>query len=144
MKEKRYFFGRKLGENKCKIMVAAGSGYWKSIGKARPIINSFNHIVGLKKTLIFRQWNNSDASKIQWVMQEFRHFGSANFKVSKPKLDVWVVYRLFQRRRRPKRVEKINSKLLKTSMRIHSNFVNCRVEECCIKILFKWNYRGQF
>ncbi|KAF2322940.1 hypothetical protein GH714_032259 [Hevea brasiliensis] len=68
LKEKRYFFGRKWGndsENGCKK--AAGSGYWKPIGKGRQIVASFgNHI-------------------------------------AKMKLGDWVVYRVFQRKRRPRK-----------------------------------------
>ncbi|WCJ40186.1 NAC domain containing protein 41 [Euphorbia peplus] len=97
LKEKRYFFGRKFGNEKR---------------------------FGAKKTFIFC---HSDASKIQWILQEYHFLGAAtiphNIKASKSKLGEWVVYRLSQRRKRPKQQQRIHSKSSNTSEVFHSNFM---------------------
>lgn len=78
LKEKRYFFSRKWGndsENRCKR--AAGSGYWKPIGKGRQIVASIsNHLIGIKKSLIFCEGKNSNDSTTQWIMDEYHLVGS--------------------------------------------------------------------
>ncbi|KDP41816.1 hypothetical protein JCGZ_26834 [Jatropha curcas] len=139
LKEKRYFFSRKWGSDsenyRCKR--AAGSGYWKPISKSRQIIASLsNYVIGVRTTLIFHQGNkhsnNYYDSKTQWVMHEYRLVGSGTIpntkQVSKMKLGDWVVYRVFQRKRRPKKERIVISKpssssKLQTTMEERSDIV---------------------
>lgn len=77
MKEKkRYFFSNIRNESaiandgKCKI--AAGSGYWKPVGKNRQILASgTKQIVGIRKTLIFCEGKRGHETKTQWVMHQY-------------------------------------------------------------------------
>ncbi|KAJ9178862.1 hypothetical protein P3X46_010711 [Hevea brasiliensis] len=141
LKEKRYFFGRKWGndsENGCKK--AAGSGYWKPIGKGRQIVASFsNHVIGMKKTLIFREGKHSNDSTTQWIMHEYRLVGSGTIpnitQIAKMKLGDWVVYQVFQRKRRPRKHGNIisqpsNTNNIQTTHEVmRSSFMEFRMEE---------------
>lgn len=77
MKEKkRYFFSNIRNESaiandgKCKI--AAGSGYWKPVGKNRQILASgTKQVVGIRKTLIFCEGKRGHETKTQWVMHQY-------------------------------------------------------------------------
>ncbi|KAF2301842.1 hypothetical protein GH714_029792 [Hevea brasiliensis] len=139
LKEKRYFFGRKWGndsENRCKR--AAASGYWKPIGKDRQIVASLsNHVIGTRKTLIFCEGKHSNDSKTQWIMHEYRLVGLGTIpnltQAAKMKLGEWVVYRVFQRKRRPRKQGIIISKPSNTNQTTHEvnspSFVEFTMEE---------------
>lgn len=145
LKEKRYFFSRKWGndsENRCKR--AAGSGYWKPIGKGRQIVASFsNHVIGIKKSLIFCVGKNSNDSTTQWIMDEYHLVGSGTIpnitQVAKMKLGDWVVYRVFQRKRRPRKQGNLSkspntNNIQNTHEMIRSSFMGIRTEPsspCC-------------
>ncbi|KAF5479273.1 hypothetical protein F2P56_000108 [Juglans regia] len=113
LKEKRYFFGTKkrsgtVHESKCKR--AAGSGYWKPIGKYKQILDSkSNQTLGIRRTLIFCERKRSYGTKTRWVMHEFRlldsetNLGSTQVMMSKTEIEDWVVYRVFQRKKRPEK-----------------------------------------
>lgn len=73
LKEKRYFFRtRKRSNSKCKR--AAGSGYWKVIGKEKQILASDSNqaVLGIRRSLVFCERKCSNGSKTRWVMHEYR------------------------------------------------------------------------
>ncbi|KAF2322933.1 hypothetical protein GH714_032167 [Hevea brasiliensis] len=72
LKEKRYFFGRNWGmtvkTDARKLLVRLLEAYWQG----RQIVASFsNHVIGMKKTLIFREGKHSNDSTTQWIMHEY-------------------------------------------------------------------------
>ncbi|KAL5797239.1 hypothetical protein ACOSQ2_002059 [Xanthoceras sorbifolium] len=118
LKEKRYFFGKRngnVGGKNCKI--GAGSGYWKYIGKDRQIVGSGGNreAVGLRKTLVFCEGKRAHhETKTRWVMHEYRLImGTASTNLIHsthhlmfPEMELgaeWVVYRIFQRKRKTKK-----------------------------------------
>lgn len=126
MKEKRYFFSRKYGnDSENKMKKAASSGYWKPIGKGRPIIASFsNHIVGIRKTLLFREdkKHSNKESKTQWIMHEYHLIGSGINQVCKMRLGEWVIYSVFQKKRKPKKQSK-STRRTSEAMNNNSSFM---------------------
>lgn len=115
LKEKRYFFGRRNG-NVCdkNYKIGAGSGYWKYIGKDRQIVDSAGsrEPVGVRRTLVFCQGKRARETKtIRWIMHEYRLIrGTATTNLNSTHLmsemelgAEWVVYRIFQRKRKPRR-----------------------------------------
>jgi hypothetical protein len=76
LKEKRYFFRtrkRSSSEDKSKCKRAAGSGYWKPVGKEKQILASeSNQALGIRTTLVFCDRKCSNGSKTRWVMHEYR------------------------------------------------------------------------
>ncbi|KAK3183860.1 hypothetical protein Dsin_031146 [Dipteronia sinensis] len=109
LKEKRYFFGKRVGnvvsDNKnCKR--GAGSGYWKYIGKDRQIVGSVGsrEVVGVRKTMVFCQVKRArEITKTRWVMHEYRLINSTNL-MSRMELGAeWAVYRIFQRKKKPRK-----------------------------------------
>lgn len=133
MKEKkRYFFGNIRNENaiandsKCKI--AAGSGYWKPVCKNRQILASgTKQVVGIRKTLIFSEGKRSHETKTQWVMHQYHLVAIAtNPNLPQPvfKLVIigdWVVYRIFQRKKKPRRHGVVSSNNLNITKNSHKN-----------------------
>ncbi|XP_044503001.1 NAC domain-containing protein 83-like [Mangifera indica] len=109
LKEKRYFFMRNItgnvNDSKCKI--AAGSGYWKSIGKHKQIMasGSYKQAVGSRKTLVFRRGKpaNNPQTKTRWLMHEYRLLCPTTNLNSTHLMSDWIVYRIFQRKRKPKK-----------------------------------------
>lgn len=107
VKERRYFFssGKGFG-NKCRRVT--GCGYWKAIGKGIQIVASgSSRAVGMKRTLVFYEGKLGAGTRTQWVMHEYRLVGLGTAPSSTQKcveeMEDWVVYRVFQKRRRPKR-----------------------------------------
>lgn len=73
LNEKRYFFSSRKSVNENKSKRAAGSGYWKPIGKDKQILASgSNQAVGMRKALIFCEGKRSYGTKTRWVMHEYR------------------------------------------------------------------------
>ncbi|XP_044466974.1 NAC domain-containing protein 83-like [Mangifera indica] len=110
LKEKRFFFSNNRAgnakESQCKI--AAGSGYWKSTGKDKQIMDSESHkqAIGLRKTLSFRQGKSANQqyqNKTRWLMHEYRLLCPSTNPNSTHLLSDWKVYRIFQRKRKPKK-----------------------------------------
>ncbi|KAK2666080.1 hypothetical protein Ddye_004654 [Dipteronia dyeriana] len=109
LKEKRYFFGKRVGnvvsDNKnCKR--GAGSGYWKYNGKDRQIVGSVGNreVVGVRKTMVFCQVKRAyETTKTRWVMHEYRLITSTHLMSGMELGAEWAVYRIFQRRRKPRR-----------------------------------------
>lgn len=82
MKEKRYFFSSRYGNDgnnkKCKRVVV-GPGYWKPIGKEKPILASgTNQMVGMRQALIFCERKPCTDTKPRWLLHQFRLVGSAD------------------------------------------------------------------
>ncbi|XP_050231165.1 NAC domain-containing protein 83 [Mercurialis annua] len=135
LKEKRYFFSRKMGnesENRCKR--GSGSGYWKPKGRGRPIISSFgNHIVGIRKTLIFCEGKRSDESKTRWIMHQYHLVGTifSTPQVPKMRLGDWLVYRIFQKKNRPKKQGFIKSSKSSSTGEVimNSSFMEVAMED---------------
>ena len=72
VKEKRYFFSSRYGNdsnNKKRKRVVAGSGYWKPIGKEKPILASgTNQVVGMRQALIFCERKPCTDTKPRWLL----------------------------------------------------------------------------
>ncbi|KAI9176856.1 hypothetical protein LWI28_007890 [Acer negundo] len=109
LKEKRYFFGKRVGnvvsDNKnCKR--GAGSGYWKYIGKDRQIVGSVGNreAVGVRKTMVFCQVKRAhEITKTRWVMHEFCLINSTHLMSGTELGAECAVYRIFQRKRKPRK-----------------------------------------
>ncbi|KAH9791819.1 NAC domain-containing protein 83 [Citrus sinensis] len=133
MKEKkRYFFSNIRNESaidndgKCKI--AAGSGYWKPVGKNRQILASgTKQVVGIRKTLIFCEGKRGHETKTQWVMHQYHLVAIAtNTNLTQPVFKMviigdWVVYRIFQRKKKPKKRGVVSSNNLNITKNSHKN-----------------------
>jgi len=84
-KEKqRYFFCKKreVSSNEHRIKISSGDGYWKPIGKERPII-ACGKTFGIRRTLAFYETNKSSSycNKTRWSMTEYCLAGFASAKV---------------------------------------------------------------
>ncbi|KAG4382696.1 hypothetical protein AAZX31_14G126600 [Glycine max] len=75
---------------------ATNTGYWKTTGKDKEILNSAtSELVGMKKTLVFYKGRAPRGEKSNWVMHEYRiHSKSSSFRTNK---DEWVVCRVFRK-----------------------------------------------
>ncbi|KAK8593120.1 hypothetical protein V6N12_045206 [Hibiscus sabdariffa] len=110
LNEKRYFFSSRYGdESSKKRKRVAGCGYWKPIGKEKPILASgTNQVVGMRKTLIFCQRKRSNKANTRWFLHQYRLVGSVetfdpNSTQVKREMDGdWSVFRVFQRKRKAK------------------------------------------
>ncbi|CAB4275493.1 unnamed protein product [Prunus armeniaca] len=121
VREKRYFFYNKINANEIDdTKRAAGCGYWKPMGKERQIVDpESSEAVGIRKTLVFSQRKrryHETQTKTRWLMHEYQLLSS---QASKMELGNWVVYRVFQRKRKPQRSSDIipqpsNSKRTRT------------------------------
>ncbi|GAV88789.1 NAM domain-containing protein [Cephalotus follicularis] len=116
LKEKRYFFSKRKGNengNKCKRI--AGSGYWKPIGNNKQIIASVSkQVLGMRKTLVFYQGKCSHHdTHTQWIMHQYCLVGFLTLpksnQIVKMECGDWIVYRVFQRKRKPKKGQVVNS-----------------------------------
>ncbi|MED6196071.1 hypothetical protein PIB30_043845 [Stylosanthes scabra] len=75
---------------------ATNTGYWKTTGKDKEILNSVtSDLVGMKKTLVFYKGRAPRGEKSNWVMHEYRIHSKSAFRTSKQ--DEWVVCRVFQK-----------------------------------------------
>ncbi|KAK7377332.1 hypothetical protein VNO80_02755 [Phaseolus coccineus] len=75
---------------------ATKTGYWKTTGKDKEILNSVtSELVGLKKTLVFYKGRAPRGEKTNWVMHEYRIHSKSTFKIDKQ--DEWVVCRVFRK-----------------------------------------------
>ncbi|XVE84207.1 hypothetical protein DITRI_Ditri16bG0151700 [Diplodiscus trichospermus] len=123
LKENRYFFSTRScngGHNKRKRV--SGSGYWKPIGKEKPILASgSNQVVGMRKALIFCQRKRSDETKTRWLLHQYR-LAEAQMSTRELHGD-WVVFRVFQRNRQAKRHGVVSNK---------SETIDFTVEDCSV------------
>ncbi|KAJ6888998.1 NAC domain-containing protein 83-like isoform X1 [Populus alba x Populus x berolinensis] len=116
MEQERYFFSSKEAKypNGNRVNRASSSGYWKATGLDKQIVSSSwknNHVVGMKKTLVFYRGKAPHGSRTDWVMHEYRlvNLGvettDSNFpqtensaaQNSSLQMDKWVVCRIFQK-----------------------------------------------
>lgn len=75
---------------------ATNTGYWKTTGKDKEILNSVtSELVGMKKTLVFYKGRAPRGEKSNWVMHEYRIHSKSTFRNNKQ--DEWVVCRVFQK-----------------------------------------------
>ncbi|RDX81739.1 Protein CUP-SHAPED COTYLEDON 2, partial [Mucuna pruriens] len=81
---------------------ATNTGYWKTTGKDKEILNSVtSELVGLKKTLVFYKGRAPRGEKTNWVMHEYRIHPKSTFRTNKhsshTQQDEWVVCRVFRK-----------------------------------------------
>lgn len=72
--QERYFFSNKEAKyrNGKRANRSTSSGYWKATGSDKRFVSSrMNHIVGLKKTLVFHRGKPPHGSRTEWVMHEY-------------------------------------------------------------------------
>ncbi|KAH0973060.1 hypothetical protein GBA52_025216 [Prunus armeniaca] len=97
------------------------------MGKERQIVDpESSEAVGIRKTLVFSQRKrryHETQTKTRWLMHEYQLLSSqvnpTHTQASKMELGNWVVYRVFQRKRKPQRSSDIipqpsNSKRTRT------------------------------
>ncbi|KAJ8751944.1 hypothetical protein K2173_000690 [Erythroxylum novogranatense] len=112
VKERRYFFYKakdnEISQGKRKRSV--GSGCWKRAGKIKQVVASgSNQAVGTRKTLVFCDGKHSNETKTKWIMHEFRLGSSSTIsnsyqsKIPMVNSENWVVYGVFQRKRKPRK-----------------------------------------
>nr|AYD88052.1 NAC transcription factor [Macadamia integrifolia] len=129
LEQERYFFSTKEAKypngNRCNR--ATGSGYWKATGIDRKIVASkTNHVVGIKKTLVFYRGKPPHGSRTDWIMHEYRLAGPGSATLpcifpqkrnptqnSTMEVEDWVLCRIFLKRRSTKNDEEIFSQPLK-------------------------------
>lgn len=104
LNERKYFFSKRNGNEK-RYRRVDGFGFWKAIGKEKQIVASGgNKAVGIKSTLVFCEGNRHHVSRTRWIMHEYRLVGSETTPLQNSIMimDDWVVYRVFQKKRKPK------------------------------------------
>lgn len=75
LEQERYFFSTREAKypNGNRSNRATGSGYWKATGIDKQIVTSRgNHVVGMKKTLVFYRGKPPHGSRTDWIMHEYR------------------------------------------------------------------------
>ncbi|KAF8016877.1 hypothetical protein BT93_H2166 [Corymbia citriodora subsp. variegata] len=114
LRERRYFFSRRNGSSSVRecTRVGAGFGYWKYKAKSKQVLASDaagNQVIGMRKTLVFCEGKRSacDVAGTQWILHEFSLAGTReNSKLTTMAHagdENWAVYRLFQKKTKPKR-----------------------------------------
>ncbi|XP_072999703.1 NAC domain-containing protein 83-like [Typha latifolia] len=120
---------------------ATRSGYWKAVGKDKPIVASRSEkMVGTKKVFVFHEGKTSQSRRTEWVMHEFRLAASESRALSIPQrknashscmvqTKDWVVCRIFKKNRQLKKFDKemINQQCSSTQvLKIpDAKFINC-------------------
>ncbi|XWS43970.1 hypothetical protein CRYUN_Cryun15aG0004700 [Craigia yunnanensis] len=139
LKENKYFFSTRYGNdnnNKCKRV--AGSGYWKPIGKEKPILASgSNQVVGMRKVLIFSERKRSTEIKTRWVLYQYRLVGSVatldSTQMSTRELfGDWLVFGLFRRKRKAKKHGVVSNRSQTTSAVTMPSCIDFTVEDCSV------------
>nr|KJB70663.1 hypothetical protein B456_011G087700 [Gossypium raimondii] len=142
MKESKYFFSTRHDSyinNKCKR--AAGSGYWKPIGKEKPILASgTNRVVGMRRALIFCQRKCSNGTQTRWLLHQYRlvdpvpTLDSTQRSRSEMCGPDWLVFRVFQRKRsrRGKKHEVVSHKSETSSAMNMPSCIDFTVEESSV------------
>ncbi|KAK8556932.1 hypothetical protein V6N13_064921 [Hibiscus sabdariffa] len=97
-KENKYFFSTGNGnDSNKKRKRVAGSGYWKPVGKEKPILASgTNETVGMRKALVFCESRCSGETETNWLLHQYRLADSLATQMS---IGDWLVFRLFQIKR---------------------------------------------
>ncbi|XP_015866948.3 NAC domain-containing protein 83 [Ziziphus jujuba] len=119
--QERYFFSNKEAKyrNGKRTNRTTNSGYWKATGSDKRFVSSrMNHIVGLKKTLVFHRGKPPHGSRTEWVMHEYSLIDAAGSKTCTKTMEMhaqnslnqtenWVLCRIFMRKRNAKDGEEI-------------------------------------
>lgn len=107
LEQERYFFSTKEAKypNGNRSNRATHSGYWKATGLDKQIVTSKgNHVVGMKKTLVFYRGKPPHGSRTDWIMHEYRLLNSPPPTCSHSQgpvvpMENWVLCRIFLKRR---------------------------------------------
>ncbi|KAL8134546.1 hypothetical protein AgCh_009532 [Apium graveolens] len=104
-KEKKYFFYKRSWNHykKCRLSTSDGSGYWKALSKDKYICSTTGSIIGTKKSWVFHQGIYPHSSRTQWVMKEFSLVPSGSATLLNQKMEDWVIFCTYQRRRKGKK-----------------------------------------
>ncbi|PON91834.1 NAC domain containing protein [Trema orientale] len=120
LEQERYFFSTREAKypNGNRSNRATGSGYWKATGIDKQIVTSRgNHVVGMKKTLVFYRGKPPHGSRTDWIMHEYRLVTNPQTKPSNgaPEkntsqspvvpMESWVLCRIFLKKRGSKSEE---------------------------------------
>ncbi|XWS32601.1 hypothetical protein CRYUN_Cryun22dG0003800 [Craigia yunnanensis] len=137
LKENRYFFSTGNGNdsnNKCKRV--AGSGYWKPIGKEKPILASgSNQVVGMRKAFIFCEGKRSIETKARWLLHQYRLVGfvatlDSTQMSTRELFGEWLVFRVFQRKRKSKKHGVVSNKSQTVSAVTMPSYIGSTLEDC--------------
>lgn len=103
LEQERYFFSTKEAKypNGNRSNRATNSGYWKATGLDKQIVTSKgNHVVGMKKTLVFYRGKPPHGSRTDWIMHEYRLLPTSSHSQSPVvPMENWVLCRIFLKRR---------------------------------------------
>lgn len=109
LEQERYFFSQKEAKyrNGNRTKRTTNSGYWKATGSDKKIVSSRrNHIMGMKKTLVFHKGKPPHGFRTEWILHEYRLvyagdtdciFPQINNSIqnSLAQMENWVLCRLF-------------------------------------------------
>ncbi|CAN1137210.1 NAC domain-containing protein 83 [Linum perenne] len=112
LEQERYFFSTKEAKypNGNRSNRATGSGYWKATGIDKQIVGSKsggNHVVGMKKTLVFYRGKPPHGARTDWIMHEYRLLASSDAPTGQLQMENWVLCRIFLKKRGSKNDEEI-------------------------------------
>ncbi|KAF4390517.1 NAC domain-containing protein 83 [Cannabis sativa] len=116
LEQERYFFSTREAKypNGNRSNRATGSGYWKATGIDKQILTSRgNHVVGMKKTLVFYRGKPPQGTRTDWIMHEYRLANTTNNPQTKATpekslhqspvvvapMESWVLCRIFLKKR---------------------------------------------
>ncbi|KAF7838999.1 NAC domain-containing protein 83-like [Senna tora] len=121
VEQERYFFSTREAKysNGSRSNRATHSGYWKATGLDKQIVTSRgNHVVGMKKTLVFYRGKPPHGSRTDWIMHEYRLQTPPSPSVA---MQNWVLCRIFLKRRSGKNNNDEQSLGLSGMMRVKMN-----------------------
>ncbi|XP_030459687.1 NAC domain-containing protein 83-like [Syzygium oleosum] len=139
LRERRYFFSRRnrsSSGHEC-VRVAAGFGYWKYKANSKQISASDgtgNQVTGTRKTLVFCEGRHStsNVAGTRWILHEFSLAGTReNSKLTTTAHvgdENWAVYRLFQKKLRPRRNGNGNGNLSHPKRKKRSSVIDLQSE----------------
>ncbi|EEF51724.1 transcription factor, putative [Ricinus communis] len=128
--QERYFFSNKESKypNGNRINRATASGYWKATGLEKQIgsSSSGNHVVGMKKTLVFYRGKSPHATRTDWIMHEYRLVSAGTNSLNQ--LEKWVLCRIFFKNRSTERngetIQTCNDNKVNNAVVIQPRFID--------------------